>query len=98
MRNPLPDIVTAQLAADPVQRTGFAALAGDRVAHLTLLRGVDVLAFLDLRGILCCRRACATDGQHNRKERSHQASSPGSRRAQQPHQRYLSPTLNEWAV
>src|SRR4051794_29932337 len=42
VRNPLLDVVVAQLAADAVQRIGLVALAADGVAHLALLRGVDL--------------------------------------------------------
>ena len=44
VRDPLPDIVGAQLLADAVQRVRLVALAGDGVADLALLSGVDLLA------------------------------------------------------
>ena len=43
MRDPLLDVVGRQLRADAVERVRLAALAGDGVAHLALLRRVDLL-------------------------------------------------------
>src|SRR5262249_48523694 len=66
MGNPLTDVVGAQLSSDAVERARLSTFARDRVTHLTLLRGVDVLSLLDQRGILPCRRGCcATQREHN---------------------------------
>src|SRR6185295_543934 len=75
MRDPLLDVVGAQLAADAVERARLAAFAGDRVAHLTLLRGVDLLPFLDQRSVLPRRRGHrTTQREYDREHRSHRTS------------------------
>src|SRR5262245_14869386 len=74
VRNPLLDVVGAELRADAVERAGLAALAGDRVAHLALLGGVDLLPFLDHRRIL---RRCGhrdSEREQDREQRTHQTS------------------------
>src|SRR6186997_3109527 len=49
--DPLLDVGGRQLGADPVERIGGLALAGDGVAHAAFLRGVDLFAVFDvLRG------------------------------------------------
>ena len=44
VHDPLPDLVGAQLRADTVERVRLVALAGDGMADLALLRGVDFLS------------------------------------------------------
>src|SRR5262245_30141763 len=109
MRDPLTNVVRTQLGADAVKRAGLSAFPRDRVTYLTLLSGVDLLPFLDLRGILGRGGGGDRQREHDREQRTHQTSSfprlkPSrsmqatgfSRRSN--HHRYRRPNTNEFAV